>query len=80
MTYFPCLASVTIIYCVVVGQRSPATPPSILLAYDGPADDSGWKPSPVVGPVLMILGVKIACSKHCVAWLPCEAGAGAVGV
>ena len=54
MTYFPCLASVTIIYCVV-GQRSPATPPSILLASDGPADDSGWKPSPVVGPVLLVL-------------------------
>ena len=58
MTYFPCLASVTIIYCVVVGQRSPAMPPSIHLAYDGPADDSGWKQSPVVGPVLLILGVK----------------------
>jgi len=55
VTYFPCLASVTIIYCVVVGQRSPATPPSILLASDGPADDSGWKPSPVVGPVLLVL-------------------------
>ena len=58
MTYFPCLVSMTIIYCVVVGQRSPATPPSILLASDGPADDSRWKPSPVEGPVLLILGVK----------------------
>ncbi len=64
MTYFPCLASVTIIYCVVVGQRSPAMPPSILLAYDGPADDSGWKPSPVVGPVLLILGVKKQAAYH----------------
>ena len=55
MTHFPCLASVTIIYCVVVGQRSPATPPSILLTSDGPADEAGWKPSPVVGPVLLVL-------------------------
>ena len=58
MTYFPCLASVTIICRVVVGQRSPATPPSILLAYDGPADDSGWKPLTVVSSVLLISGIK----------------------
>ena len=48
MTYFPCLASVTIIYCVVVGQRSPATPPSILLASDPLSSNSGQKPLPVV--------------------------------
>ena len=50
MPCFPCLAGVTVICGVVVSQRSPATPPSILLASDGLADDSGWKPSSVVGP------------------------------
>ena len=65
MTYFPCLASVTIIYCVVVGQRSPATPPSILLASDGPADDSGWKPSPVAGPVMLSFSMKNRFDELC---------------
>ena len=54
MTYFPCLASVTIIYCVVVGQRSPATPPSILLASDTLSSDSGQKPLPAVSSVLLV--------------------------
>ncbi len=40
LAFLLCLVSVPIICHVVVSQRSPATPPSILLASDGPADDA----------------------------------------
>ena len=50
VTCFTCLTGEGTICFVVVSQRSPATPPSILLASDTFPGDSGWKPSPVVGP------------------------------
>ena len=65
MTCFPCLDWEGTICFVVVSQRSPATPPSILLASDTFPVDSGWKPSPVAGPVMLSFNMKNRFDELC---------------